>query len=377
MRRVLLALPLLLVALPAGAYPQFIGKSYTTCATCHYSPTGGGMANSYGHAVSEATLPDTWKLDTIDGLRETLAKPDVTGRDDAGAPAWQFDAGLDGRLLLLPGVREVDGDATLVPIPMLLELGGVAAYGPALVYASVSPRRAGATQRPDTIFSREHWAQYELSDAWSVRAGRMVRPFGLRLADHTAFTREAAGQGKWNQSYGVELDLDEEAGSLAVAAFAGDLLLDDGPAQQRGLAATASWAIASRAALGGSGMASRSERSQELAAALHARVRWVQRLYSLTEAAVVRRSTLDADASQVQLAGYLRAGWFALESLDLYAEWGGRSLLDEWNVTKARYGAGADWKLLPWLELSPAVLLEEDVEAGPNATAMLQVHLVY
>lgn len=377
MRRLALVLLCLLSAAPAAAYPQYIGKSYTTCATCHYSPTGGGMPNSYGHAVSEATLPDTWRLEAIEGLKETLAKPDVTGRDDAGVAALQFDAGLDARLLLLPAVTEVDGDATLVPIPMLLELDGVAAYGPAMLYASLSPRRAGEEQRPDTVFSREHWASYELSDAWSLRAGRIQRPFGLRLADHTAYTREIAGQGKWDQSYGVELDLDEEAGSLAVALFAGDLILDDTAAQQRGIAASGTWAIASRAALGGSALFSRSERSQELAAALHARVRWVQRAYSLLEATAMRRQVLETEAAELLFAGYLRAGWFALESLDLYAEWGGRSVPAAWNLTKGRYSLGADWKLLPWLTLAPAAHLEEEVEGGPAATAMLQLHVVY
>jgi hypothetical protein len=33
--------------------------------------------------------------------------------------------------------------------------------------------------------------------------------------------------------------------------------------------------------------------------------------------------------------------------------------------------------LLPWIELSPSVVLEEDVETGLKATFVGQLHLVY
>lgn len=371
------ALALVLGAGTARAYPQFIAKGYTSCATCHYSRTGGGLPNSYGHAVSEATIPDELKLPAISWLREKLAKPDVTGRDDADRAALQFDAGLDLRLLLLPVVDEPGGSEELTAIPMLIEAGGVAAYGPILAYGSVTPRRSGADPGEATAFSREHWAQLALSEEWSVRTGRMVLPFGLRLADHTAYTREEQRLGKWDGAYGVEADHDSERWSFAGAAFAGDLLLDDPASQRRGVALSAAHVFPGRASLGVSLLGAASELITDAAAAATARVRLEQRVYALAELSGLRRRDRESGAGQTELLGYLRTGWFVLESLDGYFELGGRSVLDAYNLTKLRYLLGADWKLLPWLELAPALLLEEDVETGLTTTAMLQLHLVY
>jgi hypothetical protein len=42
------------LSVEAQAYPQYIGKTYTNCGTCHYSPTGGGLVNSYEIATLDA-----------------------------------------------------------------------------------------------------------------------------------------------------------------------------------------------------------------------------------------------------------------------------------------------------------------------------------
>src|SRR5688500_18791018 len=100
---------------------------------------------------------------------------------------------------------------------MLVEAGGAAAFGPVMAYATATARRAGVERTPDTLFSREHWLQLRLSESTTVRAGRIVLPFGLRVPDHTQYTREAFRFDKWDQSYAVELDLAHEAFMLSAA----------------------------------------------------------------------------------------------------------------------------------------------------------------
>ena len=102
----------LVAARRAEAYPEYIAKGYTNCVTCHYSVTGGGLPNSYGRAAIETT----W---APEALVNALEKNDVTGRDDAGSPVLQWDAGLDIRLLGGFVVPEP------VFIPMLLEAGPI------------------------------------------------------------------------------------------------------------------------------------------------------------------------------------------------------------------------------------------------------------
>lgn len=384
-------LPLLLFA-PGVAlgYPSFVAKGYTNCATCHYAPTGGGLPNAYGYAVTEATFPDDVPLAAVEKARDWLAKPNVLGFDDEGRWKLQADAGLDLRLLLTAAPHEVRGPPEPLLIPMLAEAAGVVAYGPLLLYASLTPR-ATALSHPATAggdhgrtadrsyeaFSREHWLQYRIDESWSVRAGRIVLPFGIRTPDHTAYTRRQLGFNKWDQSYAVEANHTSEAWMLSGAAFAGDLLLEPAERQKRGVVFSAARNLTGRGAFGGSLLLGRSTLANEVQAALFARARLVQRSYVLAELAGYARAARKTDASQQGAAATLRVGWFALESLDLFLESGASAVAGHWNLTRLRYLAGANWQVLPWVELAPAVMLEEDVEAGPRVSWMAQVHLVY
>lgn len=361
----------------AWAYPQYIGKGYTNCGTCHYSPTGGGLLNSYGSATIEATFPDDVDSQAFADLRETLSKDDVSGYDAAGEPEFQWGGGLDARLLLLTTPREVRGDPELLLIPMLTEVGAVASYGPVLAYGTVTPRRSGPERAPDSAFSREHWLLVKASDVTSVRAGRMVLPFGLRLPDHTQYTREDFGFDKWDQSYAIEVDAAHEDFMFAAAAFAGDLWLDPGPRQERGAAATFAYNVPSTASVGVSLLGSLSEARARIATSLFARWQPLERTYLLAELAAQHFAATDVDRSQDMGAGYLRAGWFLLNSFDLYLELGGRGALGTDLLTKARYGLGANWQIIPWIELAPLALLEEDVETGLKASWLVQLHAVY
>ena len=160
----------------AQAYPQFIAKGYTNCASCHYTPDGGAMANAYGVATQQAFLPDAISIEFLEDFRETMSKNLVTGYDDDDNAAFQWDVGLDVRLLFLMGSAEVGSNDDFIIIPMLIEPQLALAYGPWTAYGSVSSRKAGATRSEMTAFSRHHWLQYRINDELSVRGGRMTQP---------------------------------------------------------------------------------------------------------------------------------------------------------------------------------------------------------
>jgi hypothetical protein len=100
-------------------------------------------------------------------------------------------------------------------------------------------------------------------------------------------------------------------------------------------------------------------------------------VYLLAEAAGQRVWSAETDAAQHTVAGYLRPGWFVLKSLDLYFELGARAVLGAHELTKIRYGLGINWQVIPWIELAPLALLEEDVETGLRASWLVQLHLIY
>jgi hypothetical protein len=208
---------------------------------------------------------------------------------------------------------------------MLAELGAVAAYGPTLVYATVTPRRSGPDRRPDSVFSREHWLMVRFSDAMSLRAGRMVLPFGLRLPDHTQYVREDFGFDKWDQSYAVEFDSASEQWMFSAAAFGGDLWLDPVPVQERGAVASLAFNVPSRASFGASVLGSTSEAKRSVARSVFARWMPFNAVYLLGEAVGQRFWSTETDAAQNTVAGYLRPGWFVIKSLDLYFELGARA----------------------------------------------------
>ncbi len=375
--------PLLVVTLgvacaaTAHAYPQYIAKSYTNCGTCHYSPTGGGLLNAYGHATLEATIPDVLEVGAIASLREALAKNAVTGFTDEGAAALHWDVGLDTRLLTVSAPTEIGGEDELFVVPMLAEVGGVLAYDKVLAYGTVTPRRAGADAGDRTVFSREHWGQVSLAEDMSLRAGRLVLPFGLRIPDHTQYTREDLGFGKWDQSYAIELDTFTENWMWASALFAGDLGNTPRRLQERGAVVSLARNVPGTASFGASLLAGGAKLHDRVAASLFARLRLLERTYVMGEAAGAHRRPDAGGPGQTVYAGFVRAGWFALESLDLFVEVGGRAIPEAFELTKLRYMGGANWQLLPWVELAPSLLMEEDPETGLKSTFVGQLHVIY
>ncbi len=360
----------------AFAYPQYIAKGYTSCGSCHYSPTGGGLPNSYGHLAVSATFPDEMAFGGVERLRELLAKQDVTGRGADGAPELHFDAGLDSRLLLLTVPREMGASPSPVLIPMLVEVGGVMAYGAGFAYATITPQPStGAPQnRSYRAVSREHWLQYKVSEAQALRAGRMVLPFGLRIADHSQPTREDFGFNKYDQRYALAWELAAEDFLVSAAVFAGSELTT---VDEWGGAATFTYLLPSRLAIGASLLGSEAVASTRLAASVFARWRIWDSAYALAEVAGQQRSAKAGGARMVEAATLLRVGYFLMESLDAYGQLGGRTIADAYETTKLRYMLGLDWKALPWVELSPAYVFEEDVEGGPSHQALGQLHVFW
>jgi hypothetical protein len=289
MNKILFMIVLLLMPSLAAAYPQYIVKGYTNCASCHYSPTGGGLPNSYGYAAQSATFPDAVDSKFLESIRTKLQKNNVTGyQEDGTTPQLQWDIGLDARLLVLGAYtgddeaeEEGGGGAAKTPmaIPMLFEVGGVLAYGPWITFGNITPRKSGASSRPDTIFSREHWLGRKLGETSMVRMGRMVLPFGIRTPDHTLYTRRDFGFDKWGQSYGVEWDYYSEKWMISTAAFAGDLILQPSELQQRGGVASVSYNFPGKTSFGTSLMGSASEVTRVFAGSFFNRSKFLKHFY--------------------------------------------------------------------------------------------------
>jgi hypothetical protein len=163
-----------LLATAARAEPYIAVQQGLACAQCHLNPTGGGARNVLGNAIAQTQLAarplpagaPTW----TGALGEWFA----TGGDLRAAATWDHAPGSTARSnLALEQARAYLG-VSVIPERVLVyfdeQLG------------------------PDNSLNREAWVLYR-SAAWHgyVKAGRMYLPFGLRLQDQQAYTRQVAG----------------------------------------------------------------------------------------------------------------------------------------------------------------------------------------
>lgn len=361
----------------AHAYPEMIGKGYTNCGSCHYNPTGGGFINSYGMAAQQSAWPDEWKSDTVTHLRDgPLAKADVTGYDENGKAQLQVGLDLDSRFMLTTVPSSVSSSVGFNFFPMLLEVGGVAAWGKFVFYGGIGAKRPEADGISWKALSREHWLQFKATDELSFRVGRMMLPFGLRIPDHTAFTRADFGFGYYGQTYAAEADYVSERVVASVAGSIGNPFDQPSQLRERGAAASVALNVAGRASVGASGLYQASDLVERSAVAVFGRVRLVEHLYAMGEVDGQRKNVDDIRTARNNVATLLRLGWFAKESLNLYVQHDFRATQGS-AVSEQRYTIGASWWVMPWVELAPMVQLTKYPDTGAYTGGFLQLHVYY
>ncbi|HEX9185959.1 MAG TPA: hypothetical protein VGB87_02725 [Vicinamibacteria bacterium] len=222
---------LVAAAAVAAAEPVFLSRQYTRCTSCHYSPTGGGLLTPYGRSLS----------------REELS---TFGRSSSAGPAGREHEFLFGatRDALRPVTAGIDlrpshldvrspGYADKRDFLMNAELAVAMQRGGLTLYGSVGRQPRGDETR---VASFEHWASYRTASGLGVRAGRFLPAYGVKLADHTAFTRSTLGLDNDRQVYGLELSFTGDRHLVQVSAGPGPAdSVDD--AEARAFTATGRW----------------------------------------------------------------------------------------------------------------------------------------
>ena len=183
---------------PAAAEPMFLSKQYPRCTSCHVSPTGGGLLNDFGRSMSHTVLPtiptsDPASASALDGEQAFLFG--VLG--DSMDPV-RLGVGLR------PSHLRFDFPGGSTDRNFLMQADLQAAYqGHGLtVYGDIGRHVDG----PDAVVgSYEHWVAYRTANDITVRAGRFMPAYGVRVADHTAFNRARLGFDRNDQIYGAEV----------------------------------------------------------------------------------------------------------------------------------------------------------------------------
>src|SRR5207248_8272722 len=104
------------------------------------------------------------------------------------------------------------------------------------------------------FISYEHWISYQTDNGLSVRAGRFMPAYGVRLADHTAYTRSDLDLDRNDQVYGLEISdtIGPSFVQVMVSPGKAEAILHD--RSQRGFSSAGRWQVdlAPRATIVGS-----------------------------------------------------------------------------------------------------------------------------
>lgn len=360
---------LALVAGEAAAYPHYQFTSGTDrCSECHLAPAGGGLINDWGRSELGDTL-------SMGGDGRFLHRLDT--------PAWLVLGGDLRLAALVNDTGSADG-AEVAVFPMQAEAAARVGGG-ALSATVVAGARAAArdTERPDdggggfhglAFFLREHLITYAPSERWQVRAGRFAAPFGLRLADHTAFVRRYLGYGVYDETYGVGLSLLRGAADLHVTAFVADVVQAGAPLAG-GVAALYErrWAAT---ALMGSARITAGEAAARGVAGLAVK-RWLPGSAVLLMAEVDGgwEQLTDAGAGRALLAVHAGPTWIPRRGVNLALA--GEVFAEDVRVVETnRYAGSLALSVLPWAHVEVVASGRyQRVGSDAHATlAMIQLH---
>lgn len=232
---------------PAQAYPEFIGYKYASCITCHFNGHGGGALNDYGRALWATEIAA--RPFTKDQSDEEIGM--ASGFLGKTELPWWIRPGLKVRELVYqtnPGSKDVTTRTILMQadanLALLFNQDQTVIFVGSYGYAPV-PQRLQAIpgiEKPKEWVSREHYFRFQMAENWYAYLGMMDKPYGIRIVNHTAYSRARTGLAQNDQSHGVILQYVGEKWETSFNAFAGNLFQEE-ELRQQGASAILDYAV--------------------------------------------------------------------------------------------------------------------------------------
>lgn len=374
---------LLAGARDAVAYPQFQFSSGTSrCAQCHFSPSGGGLINSWGRDESA----DTISLGGDGGFLHGA----VT------LPSW-LALGGDFRLAALR--NDVGGPASpeAAYFPMQADIYARAAIGEAFsvnvtlgdrgVVRPHDPSIAGRfSDVADRFVSREHYLMWRPSASGPyVRAGKFMVPYGIKFVEHPYWIRRYTGFNLYEESYNLSGGFLAEDWEFHATAFTPppssfpDPLRSVGQPES-GAAVFGEKRFNSMAAVGGQARVGIAKDEARYQGGVVGKV-WIDaaKILVLGEADIVHQQLKAANYGQNQLVSYLGATVFPIKGIMVGAAF---ERFQE-NLTVSRTGRNAvdgQINFFAWAHVELVLLGRYQwtgagsADGSPATLGMLQLH---
>ena len=305
---------------PCAAYPWMIRHEYSGCAVCHTDPSGGFLTTEYGRAQTQ-TLLSTFgrgpEGNEVDGRSQFLLGA-------VKLPQWLNLGGTVRYLQMYNKPSNSPGQSSSIwmqaDLRAMVNVGAFEAAG-SLGFAHLGDQAAWVTSKiqGNNLVSREFWIGYNFDEEKNtkLRIGRMTLPFGIRMLEHTLFTRNITQTDlDSQQEYGAALFHGSENYRVEIMAIAGNYQLKPDKYRQRGYSAYLEYAVANGAGLGLSSLVTYAGATQSpmvsgavIRGAHGPYLRWapVSSLSLLAEGDIVHQGPASGAQPVVGLTGFMQA----------------------------------------------------------------------
>lgn len=192
----------LLQAPRAQAEPYFAVQTGFKCAQCHVNPTGGGMRNAFGEVWSQTALPAT-----------TL---------ETGGDVW---VGELNRFFAVGGNLRAGATVTQTPhqaTPTSFDVDEMRLYFEVRALPERLSLYVDEHIAPGGSINSEAYGRLWFDNRrFYLQAGQMYLPYGIRLQDDSAFTRQVTGINFATPDRGVQIGMETTFWTVQLAATNG------------------------------------------------------------------------------------------------------------------------------------------------------------
>lgn len=337
----------ILLSQKAYAYPSFIGYGYSSCLACHYNPMGKGPITDYGRAISATTIsakPFFQPNATDEELGETSG---FIGNHE-NLPSWLRPTILYRGMYLVTGLEsdnpkkrwinmQADASLTLKFFDDRLILTGMAGFNP--------PSSTPSATKESSLVTREHYAGLRFTEEMGLYVGLMDPAYGIRIPDHTAYSRTRALIDKNDQVHGAMFHSGGKKWEFAAHAFAGNMI-QKSTLRQKGGSFILEHEPKEKIRIGVSGWSTSGTFRTRQMAAVHSRLGFQKGSSLLFETGFIREKPL-ADSLKIgnyvfiQTMNGLARGMHVLFTFESFA--------DAYNLNSTRfYRAGPSLQFFPF-----------------------------
>jgi hypothetical protein len=251
------------------SYPSFIGYGYTSCLVCHFNPFGNGPLTDYGRALGATAVSS--KPPFFDHVSDqTLGETSGFLGGVKFPDSLRLSADYRGLLLASQIGKEVSDRWRYINMQADLSAAYLASEGRTYAVGTLGYYPTSATGSPKLI-SREHYVSFKSAENSRLSVGFQDVVFGIRIPDHTAYSRKETNLTQNDQVHGVTWHLGSEHSELGIHGFVGNLYQTPASVRPYGISSTYEFDIAEKVRLGLSGLYSKSGARERIMQATHLR----------------------------------------------------------------------------------------------------------